>query len=56
MTGKFESLVVILIIILVLFGSKKLPELSKAIGESMKEIRKGFSSDDDKAKSEDRVS
>lgn len=46
--GKVESLVVILIIVLVLFGGKKLPELSKAIGQSFKEIRKGFNDDDTK--------
>jgi sec-independent protein translocase protein TatA len=35
------DLVIILAIVLLLFGSKKLPELSKSIGESMKELRKG---------------
>lgn len=42
MFGKVEELVVLLIIILILFGGKKLPELSRSIGESVKEIRKGF--------------
>jgi sec-independent protein translocase protein TatA len=42
MFGKFEELVVVLIIVLVLFGGKKLPELSKSIGESVRELRKGF--------------
>lgn len=40
--GKVEELVIVLIIILVLFGAKKLPELSKGISESVREIRKGF--------------
>lgn len=40
------ELVVILIIILVLFGGKKLPELAKSMGDSVKELRKGFSEDD----------
>ncbi len=44
MFGKVEELAIVLIIILVLFGGKKLPELSRSIGESVKEIRKGFSS------------
>jgi sec-independent protein translocase protein TatA len=39
---KFEELAVVLIIVLVLFGGKKLPELSKSIGESVRELRKGF--------------
>lgn len=36
------ELIIILVILLLLFGSKKLPELSKSIGESIKEMRKGF--------------
>ena len=45
MFGKVEELVVVLVIILVLFGAKKLPELSRGIGESVREIRKGFRDD-----------
>lgn len=37
------ELIVILIIILLLFGAKKLPTLSRSIGESVKELRKGMS-------------
>lgn len=44
MFGKTEELVLVLIIILVLFGSKKLPELARGIGQSVKEVRKGFES------------
>jgi sec-independent protein translocase protein TatA len=40
--GKFEELLLVLIIILVLFGAKKLPELSKAIAQSVREVKKGF--------------
>ena len=43
--GKVEELVIVLIIILVLFGAKKLPELSKGIADSIKEVRKGFRDD-----------
>ena len=42
------ELVVVLVIVLVLFGGKKLPELSKGVGEVIKNIRKGFSDDEDK--------
>lgn len=45
MFGKVEELVIVLVIILVLFGARKLPELSKGIAESVKEIRKGFRDD-----------
>ncbi len=43
MLGKFEELLVILVIILVLFGAKKLPELARGIGQSVREIKNGFS-------------
>lgn len=42
MFGKVEELMIVLIIILVLFGGKKLPELSKSVGQSIKELRKGL--------------
>lgn len=35
------ELIVILVILLLLFGGKKLPELSRSIGSSIKELRKG---------------
>lgn len=40
-----EELIVILVIVLILFGGKKLPELSKGLGEAIKNIRNGFSDD-----------
>ena len=42
MFGKVEELVVVLIIVLVLFGAKKLPQLSKGIADSVREVRKGI--------------
>lgn len=45
----FQELLVILAIVLVLFGGKKLPELSRSLGESLREIRKGLAGDDDPA-------
>lgn len=42
------ELIIILVIVLLLFGSKKLPELSKSVGSSIKELRKGMSSDEAK--------
>lgn len=42
MFGKTEELLIILLIILILFGGKKLPELARSIGQSVKEVRKGF--------------
>jgi sec-independent protein translocase protein TatA len=37
------ELVIILAIVLLLFGGKKLPELSKSLGVSMKNLKDGFS-------------
>ena len=38
------ELIVILLIVLLLFGSTRLPKLSRSIGQSMRELRDGFSS------------
>lgn len=43
-----QELVIVLVIVLVLFGGKKLPELSKGIGDAIVNIRKGFSDDANK--------
>lgn len=46
------ELIIILVILLLLFGSKKLPKLTRALGESARELRDGFS--DDKSKHTDK--
>lgn len=51
MFGKTEDLIIVLVIILLLFGAKKLPELARSIGQAAKEVRKGFSDDDKSNKS-----
>jgi sec-independent protein translocase protein TatA len=43
------ELLIIFAIVLLLFGGKKLPQLSKSLGESMKELRKGLGPDTSKA-------
>ena len=50
------ELIIILVIVLLLFGGRKLPELSRSLGESMREIRKGISGDgrDETKKSESK--
>jgi sec-independent protein translocase protein TatA len=56
MFGKTEDLIIILVIVLLLFGAKKLPELSRSLGQSVKEIRKGFTDGaDDKGSSKDEA-
>jgi sec-independent protein translocase protein TatA len=41
----FNELIVILVIVLLLFGGKKLPELSRSMAEGIKELRRGFTED-----------
>jgi len=36
----FQEILLILIILFLLFGAKKLPEIGKGLGETMREIRK----------------
>lgn len=38
-----QELIVILLIVLLLFGGKKIPELSRSLGSAVRELRKGFS-------------
>src|SRR6266852_2736305 len=38
----YQELLVILVIVLVLFGGSKLPDLAKSLGKSMKEFKKGI--------------
>lgn len=40
------ELLVVLVIVLILFGGKKLPELSRSIGEAIRELRRGIVGDD----------
>lgn len=42
------ELIAILVIVLLLFGARKLPELAKGLGQSAREFRKGMDSEDDK--------
>ena len=37
----YQELLIILVIVLVLFGANKLPELAKSLGKSVKEFKKG---------------
>lgn len=42
------ELILILVILVLLFGASKLPQLSRSIGSSMRELRKGMQADGDK--------
>jgi sec-independent protein translocase protein TatA len=40
-----RELVILAVILVLLFGAKKIPELAKAIGEAVRHIKGGFSDD-----------
>ncbi len=44
----FGELVVILVIVLVLFGANKLPQLGKGLGEGIRSFKKSFEGEDEK--------
>ena len=47
MLGKTELIILVVLIVLVLFvGGKKLPELARGVGQSAKELKKGFRDDE----------
>jgi sec-independent protein translocase protein TatA len=53
--GKTEIIILIVLVIIVLFvGGKKLPELARGVGQAGKELKKGFR-DDDKDNKEDKT-
>ena len=43
--GKIELALIILAIILLLFGAKNLPKLARSLGDSVKELKRGFRDD-----------
>jgi sec-independent protein translocase protein TatA len=48
----YQELMIILIIVLLLFGAQKLPELARGLGKSMSEFKKGQHEDESTAKTE----
>ncbi len=46
-------LILILLVVVLLFGGKKIPELMKGIGQGMKEFKKASALDDEKEKKEE---
>ncbi|MDI6689353.1 MAG: twin-arginine translocase TatA/TatE family subunit [Actinomycetota bacterium] len=53
------ELIIILVIVLIIFGPRKLPELGKAIGSGLRELRRASESkgeeETEKAKSKEKV-
>lgn len=46
------ELIIVLVVVLLLFGAKKLPELAGSLGKSMKEFRKATNEADEETTSE----
>lgn len=44
------ELLIILLVVLVLFGAKKIPDLAKGIGQGIKEFKKGVKDNEDEDK------
>jgi len=51
------EIILILLVVVLLFGGRKIPELMKGIGQGMKEFKKAsrVEDDDDKMKAEPKV-
>ena len=50
-----SELIVIFLIIVVLFGASRLPQLGRGLGEGISNFRRGLKSPDDKAEPTDEV-
>jgi sec-independent protein translocase protein TatA len=48
------EIILILLVVVLLFGGRKIPELFKGIGQGMKEFKKASRADDEPAKTEDK--
>ena len=57
MFGTFgpTELIIILVIVLLLFGAKRIPELAKGLGTGMKEFKKGASGEDDELEKDEQL-
>lgn len=56
MFGNFgwQEILLILLIIIILFGASRIPEIMKAMGKGVKEFKKGISSKEEDKKVEDK--
>lgn len=47
------ELILILVVVLLLFGARKLPELARGLGQSAKEFRKGINEENKEAENKE---
>ncbi len=48
------EIIIIFLVIVLLFGGKKLPELAKGLGKGIKEFKKAQTDEDDDSKKDER--
>ncbi|MDD5693768.1 MAG: twin-arginine translocase TatA/TatE family subunit [Bacteroidales bacterium] len=48
MIGHWEILLIVLVIVLIFFGGKKIPELMKGLGKGVRSFKEGVSGDEEK--------
>ncbi len=53
MVGPWQ-VVIIAVLVLLLFGGKKIPELMRGLGRGVKEFKEGINPDDEKDKEKDK--
>ncbi len=56
--GGFTSIwhwVIVLLVIVLLFGAKKIPELAKGLGSGIKNFKKAVKDDEEEAKNESKI-
>lgn len=54
MFGPTEIIIIVLIVVL-LFGGRKIPELMKGIGQGMKEFKKASRGDADESREQEKI-
>ena len=50
-----REIIILAAILVLLFGSKKIPELARSIGEAGRALRKGFSDEEDTDKKDKKI-
>ena len=50
----WQELIIILVIVLLLFGSTRIPQLAKGLGEGIRNFKKAVNQPDDKDTEEDK--
>ena len=50
----FGELMIIIVVVVVLFGAKKIPELARGLGKGISEFKKGLREVEDEIKTEEK--